>query len=112
MRTPRSVSYGFAAFTGGKLTTVTYGGKITAMSVLDDLASTLQTLAENIRNVDAESGVSAADDAAEQATAFGSNELTTALASVKHAVEQIRDQLGQTAEAAENVANEVRGMAT
>ncbi|HVX44363.1 MAG TPA: hypothetical protein VHC49_10775 [Mycobacteriales bacterium] len=82
------------------------------MSVLDDLASTLQTLADNIREIDAESAVSAADDAAEKATAFGSNDLTTALASVKDAVEGIRDQLGQVAESASNVANDVRGLAT
>lgn len=82
------------------------------MSLLDDLASTLQTLAENIRQVDAETSATAADDAVEKVTAIGSNDLTTALTSVKDAVEQIRDQLGQAAEAAENVADEVRGMAT
>lgn len=94
------------------LTTVTLGGKIVNMSVLDDLAVTLQSLADSIRDVDAETAVSAASDAAEQATAFGSNELTTALAGVKDAIDGIRDQLGQVAESAANAANDVRGMTT
>jgi uncharacterized phage infection (PIP) family protein YhgE len=82
------------------------------MTMIDDLASTLQTLADNIQAVDAETAVSTTDDAAEQAAAFGSNDLTTALASVKDSVEQIRDQLMQLSDQTSNVANDVRGMAT